>query len=87
MIFSGISPKSVPLKIRKLKHNLVDGITRKQTIFPPEKFQFLNKIGYLSEVDWNGNQRNRLWRYNQHYFDDLNAKNSDKRRFFIITLF
>jgi len=30
-------------------------------------------------LGWDGNQRSRLWRYNQHYFDDLNAKESESR--------
>jgi uncharacterized heparinase superfamily protein len=39
----------------------------------PEEFIFLRVEGTLEEVGWNGSQREKLWRYNQHYFDDLNA--------------
>lgn len=41
-----------------------------------EEFVFLNEHGNISDVGWNGGQREKLWRYNQHYFDDLNAKNN-----------
>jgi uncharacterized heparinase superfamily protein len=43
------------------------------------KFRFLNKEGSLCEIGWNGPQREKLWRYNQHYFDDLNAHKADLR--------
>ena len=39
----------------------------------PEEFIFLRQEGRLAEVGWDGPQREKLWRYNQHYFDDLNA--------------
>ena len=42
------------------------------------KFRFLNIDGDLSEIGWNGPQREKLWRYNQHYFDDLNSINAEK---------
>lgn len=42
-------------------------------------FFFLNKSGKLEEVGWEGSNKEKLWRYNQHYFDDLNARNADHR--------
>lgn len=39
----------------------------------PQSWLFLNEAGHLSEIGWDGPQREKLWRYNQHYFDDLNA--------------
>lgn len=39
----------------------------------PRSWVFLNEVGTLDEVGWDGPQREKLWRYNQHYFDDLNA--------------
>ena len=53
---------------------------RQASLTGPQRFCFLNKRGDLSEVGWNGSQRDRLWRYNQHYFDDLNAQGSVSRR-------
>ena len=41
---------------------------------------FLNEFGSLDEIGWDGSQREKLWRYNQHYFDDLNAIDAPARR-------
>lgn len=35
--------------------------------------------GQLAEVGWDGPEREKLWRYNQHYFDDLNAEAAETR--------
>ena len=51
-----------------------------QTLIKPKTFLFLNEIGCLGEVGWKGPERGKLWRYNQHYFDDLNAFNNIERR-------
>jgi hypothetical protein len=34
----------------------------------------------LDEVGWFGSGVEKLWRYNQHYFDDLNAIGASDRR-------
>ena len=44
------------------------------------EFSFLGRCGRLDEVGWDGPARERLWRYNQHYFDDLNAEGSAARQ-------
>ena len=49
-------------------------------MYGPIDFIFLNKKGNLNDVDWDGPSREKLWRYNQHYFDDLNASQSDVRK-------
>ena len=46
----------------------------------PYDFKFLNENGNLNEVGWDGPLEDKLWRYNQHYFDDLNAHNADERK-------
>ena len=46
----------------------------------PRSFVLLNEPGQLDEIGWNGPQREKLWRYNQHYFDDLNAIDALARR-------
>lgn len=45
----------------------------------PDTFLFLKASGSLSEVGWDGPEREKLWRYNQHYFDDLNARDCEAR--------
>jgi uncharacterized heparinase superfamily protein len=46
----------------------------------PRSWVFLNEAGHLDELGWDGPQREKLWRYNQHYFDDLNAQNAADRQ-------
>jgi uncharacterized heparinase superfamily protein len=45
----------------------------------PRSWVFLNEEGHLDELGWDGQQREKLWRYNQHYFDDLNALDASAR--------
>ena len=52
---------------------------RLPSITKEKKFRFLNIDGDLSEIGWDGPQREKLWRYNQHYFDDLNAYQAELR--------
>jgi uncharacterized heparinase superfamily protein len=52
---------------------------RHEILKDAETFFVLNETGRLSEIGWDGPQREKLWRYNQHYFDDLNARNAVMR--------
>ena len=52
---------------------------REPSLVGPETFCFLNVPGALAEVGWDGPEREKLWRYNQHYFDDLNARDCAAR--------
>ncbi|MCM0612639.1 alginate lyase family protein [Marinobacter sediminum] len=45
----------------------------------PTHFRFLGEEGELEDIGWDGDVRSKLWRYNQHYFDDLNAKGAGDR--------
>ncbi|WP_421852652.1 heparinase II/III family protein [Oricola sp.] len=45
----------------------------------PGQFRFLNEDGALAAHGWDDPAKAKLWRYNQHYFDDLNADNADAR--------
>lgn len=43
-------------------------------------FSFLGERGEVRSVsDWNSSEKSKLWLYNLHYFDDLNAYGSDDR--------
>ena len=55
---------------------------RLPSISKAKKFCFFNIDGDLSEIGWDGPQREKLWRYNQHYFDDLNSINAEHRNKF-----
>lgn len=65
--------------IRRLSGQWVKPAQREPSLIAPEAFVFLGEHGSLAEVGWDGPQREKLWRYNQHYFDDLNAMGSDTR--------
>ena len=46
----------------------------------PDTFCFLNRRGRLAlPFDWNSPEYDKLWLYNLHYFDDLNAAGSATR--------
>lgn len=57
-------------------------VQKKPSLINKDTFHFLDISKSLSEVGWNGNNNivSKLWRYNQHYFDDLNAIGSLKRK-------
>jgi uncharacterized heparinase superfamily protein len=54
-------------------------VRRWPSMIGPRSWIFLNKAGDLDELGWDGSQREKLWRYNQHYFDDLNAQDASDR--------
>ncbi|MCU6433908.1 heparinase II/III family protein [Undibacterium sp. Jales W-56] len=43
------------------------------------QFRFLNDEGDLTQIGWDDPAREKLWRYNLHYFDDLNAEGAASR--------
>lgn len=43
------------------------------SLIGPWEFSFFGQRGSLLEIGWDGPDRDKLWRYNQHYFADLNA--------------
>ncbi|MGV6816899.1 MAG: heparinase II/III family protein [Thiotrichales bacterium] len=44
------------------------------------RFTFLNESGELTgRASWNDPKKEKLWLYNLHYFDDLNAEGADER--------
>ena len=55
---------------------------RKQASFSGDgQPTFLNQTGKLENpADWHAPDASRLWLYNLHYFDDLNARAAQKRR-------
>lgn len=46
---------------------------RRPSLLGPRQFFFLNVAGSLDDLGWDGTEPDKLWRYNQHYFDDLTA--------------
>ena len=48
-------------------------IKKPRSFYKPDKFILLNEHGSLSEHGWDGVNKSKLWRYNQHYFETLNS--------------
>lgn len=53
---------------------------RQASLTGPSRFHFLSQQVELAEVGWDNAELPLLWRYNQHYFDDLNAADAVHRR-------
>lgn len=53
--------------------------SRPGSLLAPDLFRFLNENGSLTNLGWDNPDRSKLWRYNQHYFDDLNAHRAGSR--------
>ena len=52
---------------------------RRQSLFSPTKFNFLNDERDLSQHGFDDESLPKLWRYNLHYFDDLTAQHARER--------
>ena len=56
-------------------------VAREPTMTGANAFVFLNQAGSLEgPADWNATAREKLWLYNLHYFDDLNAAEAAQRQ-------
>jgi len=53
---------------------------RRPSLATPREFLLLNRRERLDEIGWDNPAIDKLWVYNQHYFDDLNAHGADNRR-------
>lgn len=71
---------------RALTGEWVTPAARAASVTGPESFVFLGELGNLKENGWDDPAKSKLWRYNQHYFDDLNAKDAETRREWNINL-
>lgn len=74
-----VSKQSAP-PLRSVNAPWISGPTIKPTMLTMNRFVFLNEEGELTGSDsWNDPTRDKLWLYNLHYFDDLNAIDSAER--------
>lgn len=53
---------------------------RQASLIGPQRFRFLSVEGEVSQIGWDGPEREKLWRYNQHYFEDLVSVGAADRR-------
>lgn len=64
----------VKVSLRPPSGRWVPPIERTASMTDANTFRFLNCLGNIvSASDWNDPRRDKLWLYNLHYFDDLNA--------------
>ncbi len=74
-------PKSITSQSAPLIGEWICYYLYEQKLFADNNVKFLNKQGVVdSKSDWNTPSEDKLWLYNLHYFDDLCAIDSDKRR-------
>src|SRR5690606_18276037 len=60
--------------------NWVRPARRDPSLLGPDTFRFLSESRDLSKHGWDDPEVEKLWRYNQHYFDDLNARSACERQ-------
>ena len=58
----------------------VQPAARETSLLAPTRQRFLGAEHDLAQVGWDSPALPLLWRYNQHYFDDLHASNAGGRR-------
>lgn len=76
-----VQKKEFSLNLREVKKKWNNFIEKPISMIGEKEFYFLNKKGKLSSIlDWNAKEQDKLWLYNLHYFDDLNAKGALERQ-------
>jgi uncharacterized heparinase superfamily protein len=53
---------------------------REASLIGPARWRILGREHELGAIGWDDPSIDLLWRYNQHYFDDLNARGATERR-------
>lgn len=66
-------------QLRQRSGKWVAPARRDTTMLGPDRFVFLNETHDLAEVGWDDPTLAKLWRYNLHYFDALNAQGASAR--------
>ena len=75
---SCINISSAP-ELSKSKDEFQAVALSRQKMLNSNTFKFLNETNSVLALEsWNDSNIDKLWLYNLHYFDDLNAVNSDK---------
>jgi uncharacterized heparinase superfamily protein len=70
---------SPPSLLRLRQSSWQQPAQRHPSLIDQNVFRFLNESGNLVTLGWDHPSKSKLWRYNQHYFDDLNAVNASQR--------
>lgn len=73
--------------LRRLVADWRSPVPHEQSLLTEGRFRFLNEEHEISAAeDWNSPELEKLWLYNLHYFDDLNAQGATTRHFWHLTL-
>jgi len=72
----GLAPE-----LRPVKGRWAPTLAKPVAMLGPTTFRFLNHTHEVASPDaWNDPDRDKLWLYNLHYFDDLNAEDAQVRQ-------
>ncbi len=74
-----VDESPAPRLRREAASNWVAPARRDPSLVGAASMRFLNLTASLDELGWSGPGATKLWRYNQHYFDDLNAEGTASR--------
>ena len=75
-----INTSSAP-SLSKPKYKFQTVTLSQQKMLNNNTFKFLNETNSINKPEnWNNESLDKLWLYNLHYFDDLNAVNSNQRK-------
>lgn len=73
-----ISPSG---ELREMEADWTSSAKRNQSMLNDKDFLFLNECHQVvQQSDWNNEKWEKLWLYNLHYFDDLNAVDAFNRK-------
>lgn len=67
------------LRVRHGRGSWTAPARREPSMTGPLAFRILGEARGITTLDWNPGDASHLWRYNLHYFDDLNAADSPAR--------
>lgn len=67
-------------QLRPTAGKWVAPFARRRSMIAPHRFVFLNEEHDLDGRGWDDAALDKLWRYNLHYFDDLNAVDAAHRK-------
>ncbi|MEH6467143.1 MAG: hypothetical protein V7722_05890, partial [Porticoccus sp.] len=80
-IFRHVISEVTDAKVRTWKTRWAAPSWQSPSFLGRGKLRFLGKVGVIrAPEDWSSTQYSRLWLYNLHYFDDLNATDAHIRR-------
>jgi len=79
-LYKPIPDLSPPPPLRARYGRWVEPARLKPSLVGPQEFYFCGTQASLDSVGWDGPDMERLWRYNQHYFEDLVAQGANERR-------